>query len=200
MKKISITNYNWIWFSQGYINSTIILLNTLLENQQIPNKPTDNLWLPSSDIQYITIPIFYNIRHSLELIIKTTEVFKDTPTSKIFKTHDNRTLTEALIKTYGTDDKIAGEFISIARKYYNEEFYKNNFSKCSLPDDPMNTLFRFPEKKGEISYIDPTIFSKINKTLVSEIKIDVERLNILLYKFYGKHREPFYASLDAKLN
>ena len=188
----ALVKYNWLWFAQGYIKSAIILLDEILRSNA-PRFKTEELWLPSSNINYIGIPIFYIIRHSFELVMKTTDTFKD---KKITFTHDKELLLKGLIDIYGIEDKTVTRFVEIVEKYYSKEFYSDNFDVVLPEEDSFNEHFRFPYEKpknGNKNHVDPSVFSRIHMDLAYEIKMDMEEVSKILLKFYSKYREPLYS-------
>ncbi len=181
-QKDYLRKYNWVWFSLGYVNSALLSLDAILREEDIPEEKMDVVWMPPSSVEDVPIVIFYNIRHAIELVIKTTGVYKGTAPVLV---HDIKRLLPALETEYPGKSKTIEQFVNLTKKYYGTDFYKDNFGAV-LPDDPKNILFRYPENKAMINHIDPAIIGRVHKKLAREIKRDVEQLRVAIYRFHGE--------------
>lgn len=181
MSGFSKSHYEWLFYAEGYLGLAKIGCLELLNQYYRDNKSlTDDLLYGSevSDLQLLLIPIFFNIKHSLELFIKGTGVALD---KKYLKDHnidlllkDFRVRLSAFpeLKSDLELDKRVGKLEPIIKKYFLCEFFKN----IKGASDFQNELFRYPESRdpalSELTsfYKSPGIFDELRNFQNSDLQ------------------------------
>jgi len=89
---------------------------------------------------YLLIPAVYNLKHAMEIFIKTLMILLKIEPEKI---HDNKKLFQKL------KDKIIGKTVEelelLINKYYYNDFLKNKIDIGLEVNDKKNDIFRYPE-------------------------------------------------------
>jgi len=147
MKKeiAELSKYHWMIYARSYLKLAGIGIEEF-KNGNCIKKGLDEMFFYEN--RWLLIPIVWNLKHSIELIIKTLSVTID---EQYIKEHNLSTLKRDLIKLLNElniekPQKI-DEIAIIIDKYYKCEFWDKRLLKEISIEDGANDLFRFPESK-----------------------------------------------------
>ncbi|MCK5466764.1 hypothetical protein KAI56_04710 [Candidatus Parcubacteria bacterium] len=145
--------------------------------------------LPESD-KFISIGIIYNIKHSLEIVVKA--LYRTFSNGKIDKSdygHDIKKLIKEFKK--GNNKKIKrtpnlsneiDKLEEIMLKYYELSFLKKYLKDSFNINDIENTFFKYPENKVNIRVDYSEFLNKVNMSDIESIKIDINEISSIILK------------------
>ncbi|MFA6601817.1 MAG: hypothetical protein WCT02_03070 [Candidatus Paceibacterota bacterium] len=182
IKKSDYSYHRWIWFAYSYLT----LVKIGLEKMQIEIDDPSNI----NNIEnyfafrkkYLFIPIIYNLKHSLEIILKGLHIQAN---NDYIQTHDIMINKKALklIVSRSSDKNTLNDLDKIVDKYYKIEFFNGNLNKKIKISDKSNDMFRFPENSASC-FLDSECFGTFNKveinSFIKELKEDANSLSKLL--------------------
>ena len=175
--------HRWIWYTYGYLSLARVGIEKLEEENKTPGTVTSFENYFSYRKKYLLIPIIYNIKHAIEIILKALKIQVD---KKYIKSHDIVDLNEALkrsIKKLGLTVKQTefNKFASIVRKYYKLEFFNKNKKIINTVSvfDSQNDIFRFPENSANF-ILDTENLKNISEENTKELLDDIMKLKSLL--------------------
>jgi len=125
------------------------------------------------DAHLLFIPIIWNFKHAIELVLKTHDV---TFQRRYSKTHNATNLKNGLTKTLDIeeqDDKF-DEFAKVVDKYFQLRFFNGKLLGLSQIMDIDNDIFRYPEGSKSTFRLDLKTFQKITKEDIEELEKDIE--------------------------
>lgn len=191
----------WMIWGLTYLNSSIELLE-IIHKRKKSRKFSSSILRGHVEERYlILIPALYNLRHGLELCLKSIQILDH---NEADRTHDIKKIVKIVsdyIKKYsskksnitsliGLDEDDIEDFLDswkdisiIMGKYYMNDFFTRIISSRTLPSgslklfDESNELFRYPQinnTKIEFSSID--LILTINTNDIKEIKNDAYNL------------------------
>ena len=161
------------------------------------------LWRVSKqtyDAKLLLIPIIWNIRHAIELVIKAHNV---TFQKKYIKTHKLSDLKDQLTKTLciekeGDDEKF-DELVHIIDKYYKFEVFDSTLINKQVIFDVDNDILRYPEGNKANIKLDLKLFVKISDEELTELQNDIELINRRLnIPSDFKHLKSFWSDFSKR--
>lgn len=187
---------NWLYFSQSYLQIAKISCCELINSKH--NKQNENKGFWTYHIEDLIIPIIYNIKHGIEVFIKTISFIID-------KQHDNghdiyglfKKLKKKIQKLDLKPCSINGDIITqkmiddfpndiekiekIIKYFYEVEFLKNKIKGNLSVYDTQNDIFRYPENKAtaQIKINWEEVLSSFDINEVKKIKMKIEELYVL---------------------
>lgn len=170
------TRYEWVSFTRSYLSLARIGL------EELKNKHYIRKCSFEYDFEYnnkhLLIPIIFNIKHSIELIIKSLGVNID---KKYAWGHNLKNLIKDLqskMPKIKKQNKIK-EFVKLVFKYYKCKFWSNKIVGQSDIIDRKNDIFRFPDNDANF-ILDLILFKNISQKETDELLNDIKKLNALL--------------------
>ncbi|MEK7614382.1 MAG: hypothetical protein AAB428_01825 [Patescibacteria group bacterium] len=126
MDKKDIRKYRWVSYTKGYLKSATLLVQYLLNSNCVPNRGTYAAYTYNYE-PLALISLFYQIRHILELTVKTAITFDNiTPP----QTHHSKTLKRRLQEKY----KKSNTDISEIPEFIEQKYLKSVLLKKSILD------------------------------------------------------------------
>jgi len=133
----------WITFVDSYLKISDQGINYYLQIKQ-----------KSNNDKYILIPIVYNLKHSLELILKTLEKLQSNKgNSCVTKSHNLHAILKNLSKKDPEIKDICEKLEGIIWQYYSLKILPFFYNQQGVPpisfEDRANTFFKYPELETE---------------------------------------------------
>jgi hypothetical protein len=128
-----------------------------------------------------TVPILYNLKHSIELIFKSLKIEID---AEFIRSHETTDLINALqasikrAKLSIPKPEQLNELMEIAERYYTLEFWNKRFIRTASILDSDNDIFRFPDTRPNF-ILDLECFRSVSKKEVRGLHGDIMRLEQL---------------------
>lgn len=194
-KILNHDEYEWLGFAQSYAQMARLACLELLDDREkkhlkaIGENVKVGNW--SYDPRDLFIPIVFNLKHSIEVFLKTASIqlfgkYDETTHNldlllKEVKIEWEKTLTKLKPIEIG-GDKISQKDINnlpenlkilerLIMKYYHCELLSGSKSVISINDDK-NDVFRYPENKARTK-ID---LSLVNKNTIERLLKDIEKM------------------------
>ncbi len=197
-QKASILKWEWRFIAKCYLALAYVGIKEL--KKRIYCKKQSFLWSVSTqvyDAKLLLIPILWNIKHAIELVLKAHSV---TFQKRYLKTHDlcdlKNDLSEVFdIKNQGEDKKF-DEFACIVNKYYKLEVFNGKILNFQTTFDTDNDILRYPEKNNTNYKLNLRAFMKITEKELEELQKDIELINRCItfpaeYKHLKQHWPSF---------
>lgn len=167
---------NWYTFTFSFLSLSEIGCNDFLINKS----PDKNL----------VLSILFNLKHSLEIVIKT---ISNDISGEFTEGHDVQDLIGKLKAKVGKNkNKIKlntqlNKFESYLEKYCKLEFLNDTFKSAIILNDKNNILFKYPESNGKVFiHIDySNLVNKITKSDIKSIKKDITEIRLILNELKG---------------
>ncbi|MCD6085427.1 hypothetical protein J7J41_00320 [bacterium] len=178
LKKATILS--WSFFAPAYLEISRLGCMSLLKKKKF--KDSD---------KFLLLPIVYNLRHALEIMMKS---FIQKFDSNYSKTHNIGILYKELEKKIknGNCRKILDEIYLLVVKYQQMPFFKEGFKEGLIApfwvDDRNNTLLRYPGFVEVSIFIDfNNLFFNIDdftfRDMLEDIKTDIETVIDIMHKW-----------------
>jgi len=195
--------FEYLYFSRSYLKLAYRGIEEVLyklENSkekyyQKYNHPFGEM-IPdfSEECNYLLIPAIYDLKHAIEIFIKTLTYFLNIqPEEK----HDCKALFQKLRK------KISGQTVNslenLAIDYYKNEFLKNKLGKNITMEDKMNDVFRYPDNKAKIELNFFNILPNFTRDDLIKMQKDIKELDRLFYLIGKRILEEKYGK-TSKIN
>ena len=180
-EKYETREKEWYIFVNSYLTLSEIGCEQLLQSGKLTIKK-----------KYIIISTIYNLKHSLELMIKTFTRIINKNTNKNDRDHDIKELFTALKRTIqkksrNKEKKIKKEDIKLFNnqmislekiiiKYQELNFLNKHLQGCFTMHDKQNTFLRYPENSMQIRINYEKLLNKITKDNIKDLKTDIEKL------------------------
>jgi len=181
-----IKKYEWISFARAYLSIAKIGIQEL-EYQRYADSVGKNLFEYSISYRnkYLIIPVIWNLKHAIELILKSLGIYEDL---KGKNGHNYFVILNEILKKENikyTKIEITN-LAKIAVKYYKCEFLnKELFKENSIITDSRNDIFRYPASHFyslELQNLkDISDFTEINN--------DIQKLEFLLNEIDSRIRQ-----------
>jgi hypothetical protein len=189
--KIQDLKTSWFDFGMSYIYLADLACKDLLSNK------------PEFDIKDLYISIVYNIKHGIEVNLKSLFVLlEEGKLSKRLEHHDQEKILDELLDVMGKrdivnligklsekhkddkdwifkDKKVSSTFLRIFNlilKYYQCNFLKNKIGTDFVITDTSNTAFKYPQNTISIELDYQRILEKVTIDDVKELQLDILRL------------------------
>lgn len=190
---------DWTIFSLGYLNLAELSCLEIIEKKY---------QYTANHGKIIYIPIIFNIRHAIEIFIKTFSIkfLKKDFLDNTDHTHDiqelflkfrekisKKRLQESIKKWKDenpdnkeeiSSDTIFNELESIINKYQNLDFLKTKIGINYYIDDTNNTAFKYPTNDLNIKISYKDLLGKFTEMDAREFLIDVIKLQKIFYQLY----------------
>lgn len=180
IKKSNSSYHRWKWFSYSYLALVEIGLKKLREEINHPSNVKDIKHYFVFCKKYLFIPIIYNLKHALEIILKGLNIQGN---NGYIQTHDimlNNNALQSIINE-STDNQNINTLIDIINKYYRMEFFNKILVQKIKISDIHNDIFRFPENSVKFS-LDSECFGRLKKQEINEFIDELEKDIALLFK------------------
>jgi len=195
MKKLgSLKNnkdFEYLFFSRAYLILAYRGIEEVLSKVKSGNfsnpfdevKPTD--WVYENN--YLLIPSIYDLKHAIEIFIKTlTHFLSLKPDEK----HDFKILfTKLKSKISG---KTVDELEELITRFYHNEFLIGKINNNIKIEDKMNDVFRYPDNKAKIELSFFHILPKFTENDLNKLEKDIKKLDKLFYLIGEKILERKY--------
>jgi len=197
----SSDSLNWFLFAWGYLEIAESGCDKFLEKDK---GDEDKEFLNST----IIISIVFNIKHALEIVIKSFNKTingnfdKTHNINNLFKSFENKILSKIKDPKDIKETKKDLESLSlIVYHYYELKLFQEHFQKKSdfIIEDPKNTFLRYPENNEQegvafvINFYD--VIERIKDGEVQEMKEDVEEIKIIM-----SHLNQMFDKYEVKIN
>jgi len=130
--------------------------------------------------KYIVIAIIYNLKHSLEIILKAFSRTLNRDIDKGDQIHDIKKLFTSFKKKIKKNDKKLNKQVDsleeIITKYIEFNFLNEYLRKCFVVNDIENTFFKYPENSVKITVDYEKLLNQITKDNIRNIETDIEKL------------------------
>ena len=138
----------------------------------------ENGWYQAYAAQLLLIPIVWNIKHAIELVLKAHTVNFQ---GRYFKTHDLSKLKKQLVKLFkidnGNQDEKFNKFVILVDKYYKMEMFNQRLSAVFDVD---NNFLRYPEGSEVSVQLDLRAFGKITEKEIDGLLEDIKLIDLRL--------------------
>lgn len=181
MKKqqANFSKFDWSFLAKSYLALAYIGIEEIRERKYC--KQPSYLWRVSSqiyDAKLLLIPIIWNIKHAIELVLKTHSI---TFQKGYFKTHNLSDLKDGLAKTLSiqnqSKDKKFDELVRIVDKYYKLKVFNEKLLNHQTAFDIDNDILRYPEGNKANFKLNFKVFHKIKDEELIELHKDVDLIN-----------------------
>lgn len=177
---VKLSQYEWIWYAKSYLSLARIGIEELKRQNYIRKISFEFRF--SYENKHLLIPIIYNLKHAIEIIVKSLKIQID---KKIIKSHNIFNLYNALqesIKKIGLKiekpDKLK-ELAQIIEKYYKLEFWNRKLIIDASVLDSQNDIFRFPDNSANF-ILNLEDLKKISQKEMGELLDDIKKIDSLL--------------------
>lgn len=183
--------YDWLQFSQSYLHFAKLGCQELLDPK---HNPMDDANLPGRYSAGLIVPIYYNIKHGIEIYIKTISLIVDEKYDEGHNVHELFSKLKLKLKKVNLKPFEDGRGNNITQQNIDdfpenldkierliEEFYTVNLLRTKLDKnfviyDNQNDIFRYPDNKASIQIDWNAILPKFNEKNVSGIKKKIDDL------------------------
>lgn len=169
--------FDYLYFARAYLVLASLGLNELTaknETGQYENPVTGIEPDFTYDKNYLLAPIIFNIKHSVEIFLKTIAKFLELDVIQI---HDLILLFEKVkgnLPKKGTKVKIQ-ELEELLNKYYQNNFFNAKPINVHIIKDGNNDLFRYPESNVKIGLDFEKIFPQFTTADLEVMKNDIKK-------------------------
>jgi hypothetical protein len=199
MKKESdrTRKYDWAIFAQSYFLIARLACQELLSSQGKRLSKNQKIDIPYTPAD-LFVAILFNIKHGIEVYIKTLSVFaygEYNPHHDIYElfTEVKRRILDLKLKPDNspyydavTQDEIDseindfGEIETLVLYFYNLDLLRSKMGQCFILKDAQNDVFRYPSNKAEIQIDWGTVLTaKVSDVDIREIFEKLEKLSDL---------------------
>ncbi len=184
-KKIAtkVSWYEWIIYAQSYLKMAEIGVREL-EDQNYVKRGMDRYFFYENKL--LLIPIIWNFKHAIELVIKTLGIAVD---KQYLKNHDfvelRDDLKQSLQKLKIKKIEKIEDLVEIIDKYYRCEFWDKKIIKTGTILDVENDIFRYPENRA-FFFFDPQMLKDISSRETEDLSDDIKKLKSLLFILIGQ--------------
>lgn len=179
-KQSKLQKWDWQFVAKSYLALAYIGVEEI-KNKKYCKEP-NFLYRVSPqiyDAKLLLIPIIWNIKHAIEIVLKAGSV---TFQKKYLKTHDLNELKKELSKTLNIkyDDTEFDELAKIVDKYYQLKIFNGKLFNSIKFYDTQNDILRYPEGSKADVEIDFYAFGKITEEELDELSKDIDLINLRL--------------------
>lgn len=178
-KKTNLSKYEWINFTNAYLALARIGIEELCGRKYINKKhPFENIAIYENKV--LLIPIIWNLKHAMEIIIKSLGIAID---KEYFNTHNTDDLMADLkqriqaLKIFKQNK--SDELVGLVYKYYKCEFWDKRIISDSVIFDIQNDIFRYPDNSATF-ILDASIFKSTSEKEIEELHSDVD----IMYRLF----------------
>ncbi|MBI2122376.1 MAG: hypothetical protein HYT98_04635 [Candidatus Sungbacteria bacterium] len=202
MKKRNIVDdkfrsYSWVFFAQGYFNLAALACQKLLNSEEKARSKSDGLNIPYTP-DSLFVPILFNIKHGIEIFIKTVDSFAF---GEYTDGHDINDLFTELNKKIDKKRFVApppqfynsitqreinnlpqklGEIKPLISYFYYLDILRPKVGQYYKIIDTKNDVLRYPDNKAGIQIDWNTVLiSQIRKSDIEEIFKKLRKLSEL---------------------
>jgi len=130
--------------------------------------------------KYIVIAIIYNLKHSLEIILKAFTRTLNKDIDKSDQIHDIEKLFSSFKKKIPKKDKTLNRQVDnlkkIITKYIELNFLNEYLKGCFLVNDIENKFLKYPENSAQITVDYEKLLNQITKDNIKNIEADIKKL------------------------
>lgn len=185
------SNYDWVIFSQSYL----LIARLGCQELMIPKHPSTDykdFFKLEYKIHDLTVPIFYNVKHGIEIFIKTLSLFligeynnKEHDLNVLFLKFKNEVDKKIKLKIFkplkNDGNEITQQDIDnlpknleklkkLIYEFYAIEILKPKLNQDFTIADKQNDIFRYPDNKALIKINWQEVLDKISKEDISVIQ------------------------------
>lgn len=192
---------DWIFIAKSYLALAYIGIEEIGQKEYC-TKPS-YLWRVSRqayDAKLLLIPIIWNIKHALELILKADSITFRKGYTKTHKLSDLKDeLKTILCINNAGEDKKFDEFANMIDKYYKIEVFNGMLIGNQTVFDVDNDIFRYPEGNKASFKLNVKLFEQAMDNELTELRDDIELINLRLnIPCDYKHLKPFWSDFSKK--
>lgn len=181
----NLVKTDWQFIAESYLALAYLGIEKLKNYIQSSDSEKNELhkreggWYRAYAAQLLLIPILWNIKHAIELVLKAHTVnFQGV----YFKTHNLSELKRELKKVFkinksGQDEKF-DEFAVLVDKYYKMEMFNNK--KLPIVFDAENDFLRYPEGNRASVQLNLSEFGKITNEEINGLLEDIKLIDLRL--------------------
>lgn len=180
-KKFSVRyNKSWASWGAGFLLLAKQNMNRLREEENIGKQKNGRKSIYMLSDGFSIVASIWNIKHGIELLIKSLGIKIN---KQYFISHDLNFLIQELdsIIKNCCEKKILNKFKKIVYKYYNCEFSKKTYFL-----DTENTLFKYPEIKGEKN-LDYSFVHDFKKRDLDKMIKEIDEIIDLHWEIYNHY-------------
>lgn len=180
-------NFDYLYFARSYLVLAVLGLRELKSKYNTTyDNPVQN-WLPvdhTYDRNYLVAPIFFNIKHSIEIFLKNTYLLIENPDKD--KTHDLLALFKALrakvSKMVKSEDLDLLEELVV--RYYENDYFKESEKKLDYIaiTDEKNDFFRYPNSAAKVVVNFERFFAQFGQLDFETIESDAKKISDVFYR------------------
>lgn len=192
-------NFDYLYFARAYLIIAFLGTEKVLQDIKIKNEKYNNpLAKEEGDKlfpdfvlmnKYLIAPILYNVKHSIEVFLKSTSLFLG---DDFEEKHDLKLLFSKIkikLSKLNLSEKEKNLLIEkveqlekLIIKFHQNVFLKNKIAGNFIMEDIMNDVFRYPDNKAKISLDFFNIFHQFTASEIQEIQNDLRNLYELFYE------------------
>ena len=187
---------NWLYFSQSYLQIAKLACQELIHPKHNKRSDVKSFW--QYHTEELIIPIFYNIKHGIEIFIKTLILIIDNKNNpdkpdaihdiyKLFNglkqkfkklklkpcVLEKDQITQKMIDNFPEDiDKIE----KLIQEFYKVELLKSKIGNDFTIYDIQNDIFRYPNNKALIEVNWEETLPRFKKEEIEELKNNIKKL------------------------
>jgi hypothetical protein len=166
---------NWSIFVQSYIKLSIIGCDQILSQKKFLNED-----------KFLIISILFNLKHALEIVIKTIDTRMNQEDHKVAFNHNSKEHIKKIVKaikakypqnvTIEKEINILSQFV---QKYSSVQIMINYLSKENFTiSDLENTFLKYPENSASIVIDYSKLITSVSIADIENIKNDLDRMQV----------------------
>ena len=170
----SLLKNEWAFIAKSYLALAYVGVQEIKSKKYFNEKTSilkSGQW-QIYDAQLLLIPIIWNLKHAIELVLKAHDI---TFQNRYSRTHYAKKLIDGLAKTLGIKEQDIkfDEFAKVVDKYRQLKFFNGKLLESSQVLDIDNDIFRYPEGSKSTFQLDLKTFQKITKEDIEELERDI---------------------------
>lgn len=178
--KTKFSGYEWILYAKSYLSLSRIGIEELEGRKYVRQLSFEHLF--SYEAKHLLIPIIYNLKHGLELVLKSLNVRVSKKILMSHNTVDLQSLLKESICAAGLKiskkEKIQ-QLADLTAKYYELNFWHGRMVATGIVRDAKNDIFRFPDNSATFN-LDRGKLKETSVAELEELKKDIKKLDNLL--------------------
>jgi len=176
-EKSNLPKTDWQFVAESYLALAYTGIEKLKNYTDLSISEEENGWYRAYNAKLLLIPIVWNIKHALELVLKTHIInFQGT----YLKTHNLEDLKKELVAIFkigeNNQDRKFDEFAKLIDRYYKMKMFD-----CKLFNifDPDNDL-RYPEGSKKEVQLNLCAFEEITEEEINQLIKDIKLIDLRL--------------------
>ncbi len=182
---------DWLYFSQSYLQMAKLACQEIIEPKHNKRDGVKSFW--SYYPKDLIIPILYNVKHGIEIFVKTISLIID---EEYDEGHNIKELFGKLkrkfkkvklqpckkggnvITSETIDDfpKKLKEIEKLVNEFYFVEILREKLDKNFVIHDKQNDIFRYPDNKASVKINWEVVLPKFNEKDIQSLKNKIDKL------------------------